>query len=158
MGDFFKGRRRKAGVVTLMMALWFMGGWLRSEGGYSTTTIFDSSYQWVSFDGNLYLGRLTPNSGHPIFVGIGGHAEPPFIVDPWSQVDSIWRREFAGFQIGEGTSIHVPSIKIQIGIVPYWSIVLPLTLISAFLLLTKPRKSTQKKIAEPTEDEGGTAT
>ena len=37
--------------------------------------------------------------------------------------------------------------------IPIWSIVLPLTLISAFLLLKKPKTSTQKKIPEPITDE-----
>ena len=32
--------------------------------------------------------------------------------------------------------------------VPYWAIACPLTLLSAWLLLPKPRKSTPKKIAE----------
>jgi hypothetical protein len=33
--------------------------------------------------------------------------------------------------------------------IPYWFIVIALTLVSAFLLLTETRKSIQKKIAEP---------
>ncbi len=37
---------------------------------------------------------------------------------------------------------------------PYWSIVLPLTILSAGLLLTKPRNSTQKKSPEPAANEG----
>ena len=38
--------------------------------------------------------------------------------------------------------------------IPYWSIVIPLTLLAAFLLLSKPRKSTLKKTAEPIPAEG----
>ena len=37
--------------------------------------------------------------------------------------------------------------------VPYWSVVIPLTLLSAFLLLTKPHQSTPKKCTEPTTEE-----
>lgn len=32
--------------------------------------------------------------------------------------------------------------------IPYWSVVIPLTTISAFLLLTKPRHSNQKNVSE----------
>ena len=38
--------------------------------------------------------------------------------------------------------------------IPFWPIVAPLTLISAFLLLTKPRKSNEKKIPEPNPQDG----
>lgn len=37
---------------------------------------------------------------------------------------------------------------------PYWSITIPMTLISVFLLITKPRKSTPKKTDEPIPNEG----
>ena len=36
----------------------------------------------------------------------------------------------------------------------HWSIALPLSLLSAFLLLAKPRKSNRMKIAEPVPNEG----
>ena len=42
----------------------------------------------------------------------------------------------------------------ECAIVHYLSIVIPLTLLSAFLLLFKPRQSTPMKIAEPVPDEG----
>ena len=41
---------------------------------------------------------------------------------------------------------------------PYWSIVIPLTLISSWLLLSKRRQTTSKKFAEPIQGEGGGAT
>jgi hypothetical protein len=40
---------------------------------------------------------------------------------------------------------------------PDCSVVSVLTLLSAFLLLSKPRKSTPKKTAEPTANEGATS-
>ena len=43
-----------------------------------------------------------------------------------------------------GNSPITPSRKI-----PYWSIVIPMTALSAFLLLSKPRKSTPKETTEP---------
>ena len=61
--------------------------------------------------------------------------------------------EWAGFRYGEYGSSDMPPAppcveEIRIWIVPYGIITVPLTLVSAFLLLSKPRKSTQKKIAE----------
>ena len=41
--------------------------------------------------------------------------------------------------------------------IPYWSIVIPLTAISACLLLTKSRKSNQTKFTEPVPNEGATS-
>ena len=39
-------------------------------------------------------------------------------------------------------------------LISYWSIIIPLTALSAFLLLAKPKTSTAKKITEPTANEG----
>ena len=44
--------------------------------------------------------------------------------------------------------------KEAIGFIPYWFVVIPLTLLSAFLILTKPRKTTPTKIPEPNPVEG----
>ena len=38
---------------------------------------------------------------------------------------------------------------------PYWSIILPLTMLSAYLLLSKPHVLTHKKRPEPTANDGG---
>ena len=50
----------------------------------------------------------------------------------------------AGFYFGmdESTTPH------PIRIIPYWSLVIPLTLLSAYLLLSKSRNSTPKKLVE----------
>jgi len=40
------------------------------------------------------------------------------------------------------------------GAIPYWFVVLQLTMLSAYLLIKKPKTSTQKKITEPIVVEG----
>ena len=66
----------------------------------------------------------------------------------------IWSIKVAGFMIGQ--SEYDPNYECpkRFAVVPYWSIVVPLTFLSAFLLLTKPRKSSPMKITEPIPAEG----
>ena len=78
---------------------------------------------------------------------------PP--IDPWESFKVDWKWDCAGFHFGSGTITRgTRKLKCEQYIVPYWSIVVPLTLLSAYLLLTKPRLSTLKKIVAPTANEG----
>jgi hypothetical protein len=65
-----------------------------------------------------------------------------------------WRRRFFGFDFGEWHIERGGDNRFTFGIVPFWSIVLPLTALSAFLLIPKPKQSTKKKIIEPNVNEG----
>ena len=87
------------------------------------------------------------------------------LFDPWRDFsgakdgeDGIVRRwKWCGFDCGfESWTEENPSFNghVVTCIIPYWSIIFPLTLLSAILLLSNPRKSTQKKISEPVADEG----
>jgi hypothetical protein len=60
--------------------------------------------------------------------------------------------EFTFFPFGHGTARG--HLRTKILLVPYWSFVIPLTLFSSFLLLSKPLKSTSEKITEPVNTEG----
>ena len=51
-----------------------------------------------------------------------------------------WRIDFAGFQLSD---------QLHLCFVPYWAIVIPLTLLSTFLLVSKPRQSKQVKALGP---------
>ena len=70
----------------------------------------------------------------------------PYDIGPVAEYAGLDEPLFYGF----GRSLN----KKLIVVVPYWSIIIPLTALSAFLLLTKPRKSTPKKITEPNPAEG----
>ena len=54
----------------------------------------------------------------------------------WNGYDVEWRRDWNQFHFGAGSngSGHTDSY-----IIPYWSIVVPLTLLSAYLILWAPR-------------------
>ncbi|MEI8021666.1 MAG: hypothetical protein WCH39_25880 [Schlesneria sp.] len=60
-----------------------------------------------------------------------------------------WHWKLCGFGVYDWANEPVRAIEI-----PHWSVVIPLTALSAYLLLTKPRQSTQKKTDQLVSDEG----
>ncbi|HEY4258606.1 MAG TPA: hypothetical protein VGM98_00540 [Schlesneria sp.] len=108
MHEFFRGWRRKAGIVTLVTAGVMFVVWMRSLTTYDaihcklpwvSSSSEDREYDsdiLASFDGMLLNRR--------VFSAPEGFRD-----------EDIWA-------------------------IPHWSIVLPLTLLSAYLLLWKPRK------------------
>ena len=79
------------------------------------------------------------------------YLEQIFFSDPSFQ----WSWRWYGLGYGhESTDAQTNEVRSDFVVTPYWFFITPLTLISAFLLLTKPRKSTQKKITEPIRIEG----
>ena len=158
MGEFFRGWRRKVGVVTLLMACVLMAGWIRSLThfeGVSLPVERMPNHFFVSWDSSLVW--LTENAGvtgpYPRFKSrsITG-VDDRIFESPHFQ----WRWKYCGF----GSGVGVDEIKVgnrieqnTLTVVPYWSVTIPLTLITAFLLLSKPRQSTQKKTALPAANE-----
>ena len=122
MREFFHGWRRKSGCVTLMMALLFMGGWIRSRTDRDTAVIrtgTNSFFGFESKDGSMRLAHFAFN--YPVtFFG---------------------NFEFEGARRSDALTLMavVPS-ELQFA-VPYWSIAVPLTLLSAYLILWKPRNA-----------------
>ena len=176
MGEFFRGWRRKIGLLTLLMACVFAAGWVRSQ--YKCDNFVRRNAQWrdciVSVDGRLMLHRTVPLNEGPGYIRLFGNEfewtsrdvssvagfeldadgkRPPF--NAFDRLDHVlWRLDWAGFTFG--ASLKKPSLvrRLDLVLIPYWSIVVPLTLLSAFLLLWKPRKSTSKKNPEPIPLEG----
>ena len=151
MGEFFEGWRRKIGVVMLLMALVFVGGWVRS------LTIQDSFLchrdDHSGFFVNSNQGCLSWNRIHELQPEQLRFADRYFTGDAASfdrflNNEVNWHWKTCGFEFGETTQ-HNSRVRSEFGVVPYWSIVIPLTLLSAWLLLIKPRSSHRKKITEP---------
>jgi len=147
MREFFRGWRRKSGVVTLLLALVLTGGWIRSLSIADIVTFsipaFGRTYsmrsvkgraEWYIFSGEPHLHRLRwmsqLSSNFPLLV---------------ANEERHLRGNQRAFQI----PFRVLSL-----VTPYVAFITPLTLISAFLLLSKPLPSNQKKIAEPVPVEG----
>jgi hypothetical protein len=126
MWSFFHGWRRKAGVATLVMACLSGGIWFRStfKGDYLRRERGAISDVFISANGELKClswkssGRLR---GNDISLGIS----PGFLSKGYNATaDEL------------GTS-NVPFHEFRL---QYWSIAIPLTLLSAYLILWKPRK------------------
>lgn len=137
---YLKPLRRNLGVATLVTGCVFAAGWVR------TTTVSDQIVVLYGASSVLYLNsdnrtigwewrRLVINSDwFPIRTEwISATAENPSnSVDPFDG-HTDWLIDIWGFYIGAGLDRQI------IVEVPYWSIVIPLTLLSAWLLLSKPR-------------------
>jgi len=167
MWTFFRPWRRKVGIVTVVVACLFMGGWLRSD-VIRDKIAFCPSYFWpqlpwygeiVSLQGSLGWHRYEMDSD---CGGIGTNslvkltsfnAKNYFACSPKIEDTLVWHSRWAGFGYGAGKT-HLRGMSAQVWTIPYWSIVTPLTLISLWLLLSKPRISTQKKIPEPIPTDG----
>lgn len=138
MLDFFHGWRRKTGAVTLVMALAFVGGWIRS-------LAVTDSWQFP-----------VRNRWHVGFVSHGGRfscgwtdLKRPMSYD-WRIVERrgpiAIRVRGLYFDFTDGNAPIPNGIPSQ-RIIPYWSMALPLTLLSAYLLLVpstkRPRTASQ---------------
>jgi hypothetical protein len=167
MGEFFKGWRRKIGIVTLLMALVGMAGWVR--GGLSVDFVWYPTakfgYSIESLHGLVRLTRGTPvASGMPVQFGseslsLSPHLKfddygKPLPFDPREKLDIEWQSNWFAFSFGTA-KIKGSIAKIEMFLIPYWSIVIPMTVLSAYLLLTKSRKATPNKIPESLQNDGG---
>lgn len=143
MWDVFHGWKRKVGVATLLIAVAFAGGWARSkligdefefESGPASTQALES------FNGSLLWATSIDSDAHARTSPFGWHTSPAS--DYQHLDDPIYQWDFRalGFGVGHFGNNHV---GVWIYIVPYWAIAFPLTLLSAFFLLTKPCRPKQ---------------
>lgn len=151
MGEYFKPWRRKIGVVTLAMACVFMGAWIRSQlicdffGRFHNGTFL---LEFEALNGNL----VWCSTSKPWFTG---KPEPlrwivhvaPNDFKLFEENSIHWSTQFLGFAIGEMEPPVWPVRELwwrnrPIWVIPYWHIVIPLTLLSAYLLLSKTKQPT----------------
>jgi hypothetical protein len=124
MKEFFDNWRRKAGIATLVMALAFMGGWLRSkvvEDGARLSMAGGIDCVVTSFAGKFHIEIYQRR--HEWIKQNHWYSEP------------IGERQ--AYFAQKGLDWIPPPI-------PYWQIVTPLTLLSAYLILWKPRKASAR--------------
>lgn len=149
MQELFRGWKRKVGVVTLVMACVSAAGWMRSTDvadaifiptgeestGNDTTDVIWSSNSRIAW--GRFLQSVWNGDSRSIRIEsnelLGGHllGVPPFFNDN----DTEWDLSVCGFGIGSSRTTPMTSMWV----ISYWSIVPPLTLLSAWLLLSKPR-------------------
>ena len=144
MREFFRGWRRRVGCVTLVMACAMMGLWMRSALKFDSVLFYCGSVRWglSSVDSRIWFLKSTPLLGESRVMWSSQRHQGPF--DPMAGAKVIWRNDRAGFHIGRyhrkllnqtGTGEFVADSCM----IPHWSLVLPLTLLSAYLILWKPR-------------------
>ena len=198
MTEFFKPLQRKLGLVTLVTALAFMAGWMRSQRTIDVIHVLTSDRSADTLEMNVRMNARLTNP----MIEVGGFRDPSahsFASIPggimWERLTSrindpvpyasiferfkfetfafhrsrfgsniignlgihkqSWRFNWLGIRLGAIPIVEPGTLSERImWIIPYWTIVIPLTALSAYLLLSKPRKSNQKKIVEPISDEG----
>ena len=158
MSEFFQGWRRKIGAVTLTMACVVMGLWVRSSflGDSLAFSVGGDRYLWLaSFRQSLML--IVVRTSDTDFAGLVPQwdTQPVIVADqpPWDDpnIEWVWRLGHYGYGVSSR-----PDQDFHVGMLvfPHWSVVLPLTALAAFLLLTKSQKSNPNKNAESDSAEG----
>ena len=162
MGDFFYGWRRKVGSLTLLLACMFMIGWSRSlclynkvefPIGTQVTSFVVSTKQFVgcgmTFDEHSTSEWNFHECNAQVTLPLNTTVEDEGRNPLWYSRNLEWVSEWHGF--GTGVCFdEFPDYWRMEWMIPYWSIVIPLMLISLWLLLFMTRKSVQRKISEPT--------
>ena len=165
MGEFFSGWRRKVAVVALVMACVLMVGWIRSLSTQDTFTVgFGSSIQCklVSIAGQMIVANVSIDGERPIWTvpwtsqKISEHGWEMVLQLPDSS-QLRWINAISPDLFSTGNDemgANIINFVIKWCQFPYWFVVTPLTVLSAFLLLSKPRQSNQTKIKEAISNEG----
>ena len=125
----------------LAMALTLFVAWMRSYGIIEELVIRNepSIYHVVSVCGVLSLSHETP---YPYPVLIKWVSLNPLMRDDFRNVpEYLLQWKLAGFEFGKGKWPGYPELFICTLIIPYWPLVLLLTLISGWMLLSKSRKT-----------------
>jgi len=142
MGDYFKPWRRKFGVVTLVMACVFAAGWVRSRQKFDFINLvcggscyrFASRFELISLIKDTNAGTSGWASGDFASVDwLDGDGRFKL----WSNFDVEWQRDIGEIVIGAGTRKQASAGGIVSCSFPYSYVVVPLTLLSAWLLLRK---------------------
>lgn len=146
MQDYFHSWQRRAGIVTLVIACALLGGWLRSFRTLDSLFLHGNHWRYgiSSVDGRIWLINTTPLLGESWVDWNSREHESEF--DPMEGTDIVWRYDWAGFHIGTYTR-PIPSqtasgkFEVFSLMIPYWAIAMPLALLSAYLIVLKPRTS-----------------
>ena len=154
MGEFFHGWRRKVGAVTLILALVFTAGWIRSFSEVDQIEFLkDAQMLHAVYSCPAGIGWTTCREIRvvPKFtIGIGKFNSRTFHSNnrngayPFGWNAKPWESDWLGFRkisvyIEKGTTLEA----LKIWIVAYASIVIPLTLLSGFLLFGKRRSESR---------------
>lgn len=137
---YFQCWRRKSGLVLLAVALLFTVVWMRSYVVEDRLLIRNSPSlnTVVSSSGVLSWDRMTPFPFHQPIDWQSIDASDLEHSGLWSRWSFEWRWTMLGFEFGKVKWPFDKPVWVEVWVIPYWSLVLPLTLLSAYLILSKP--------------------
>ena len=153
MGDFFHGWRRKIGVVTLVITCVFAAGWVRSFGLTDLVHAAFSSQSCIfveSSEQTIGIGMERVNPVRTWHILPVWETTPSSGIKPLDNIQHFkWNAQWHDFGIG-GNYEYYPDNLLLEAQAPYWFTVIPLTLLSAWLLLSKPRQRKSEKVQAST--------
>ncbi len=124
MRTFFHGWRRKLGCITLVMAVASLLAWMRGRFVHDVVAFTlggDQQHVVMAYQDSIWWWHYAIEEEHGADVGLSiSHSEAKNII---SQLRMLLARPGSGERY-----------------VPYWCVVLPLTMLSGWLILWKPRK------------------
>ena len=134
MREFFRGWRRKVGCLTLVMASVATCLLLRAQ-IQSDAIYFNEARANILSKRSSLIFVWSP-SGNNDGTAVDWRSWKGKGTDPFEGRESGWRMEIAGIQVGT-YSVDDP---VTIVVIPDMWVIIPLTLLSAYLILWKPRK------------------
>lgn len=166
MREFFRGWRRKVGCVALALALVLTSVWVRSLTMQDRSIVIclsKLSRQQVATDRDGFWCVHEVSTGPMNFGYVSALAWGPRInqrdrgwpyraASEHYQLD--WRMRAIGFDVGrfhwcDQCDAEDETAKWAVVFrIPFWSIVLPLTAVSAWLLIITPRRKQVKEVRE----------
>lgn len=151
MREFFHGWRRKSGCVAMLMALMVLASWVRSR-HIDDLMQFRIDDNRAEFFISSYHGLVW---WRPSEAGLFSRT-PPVLVSSSNARKGFDTTEnaFLNCRIAHIRYDHRDPQRIGLILIRHGTIAIPLTLLSALLLLSKPRNSTAMKATEPTTGEG----
>lgn len=151
---FFRGWRRKAGCISLTMALVLFGLWLRAHfvqdailyrsdvvaaDGRGTVGSFEANRNGLTW--NRYEGfRMRPNRNWNYAQSTNIDVGPSRVLLKSENVTRLKQSTWYVASIGELRNQF--DIKMSYSLLSFWPIILTLTVFSAYLIVWKPRKVT----------------
>lgn len=137
--------------MTLIIACVMTSGWIRSWGLQDAFTFHSGKHtkdSLFSLAGALVWVRYDEMQDE--FPRPTGFSSVRFVGRPFEDPDIQWRGRRWGFGVGK-----LKSEPIVFRTIPYWSLIMPVTLLSAWLLLWRRRKPTSKRNdADPALENG----
>lgn len=156
MVEFFRGWRRKIGVLMLVLACAFMAGWVRSSSLQDVVTFQSGTHAAeyiISLNGKLVLERL--QTGGPSKTDLKWFTNKlPIRFGSLDSPEVRWQYKWNGFGKGEMPVDLISGTRTSLWTIPYWAITTPLTLLSIWFLLSRPRQPNFKSPNIERDSEG----